>query len=96
MNVGLLLLAYWHPEAVLLAGAVVLSVACRVRRVPRYRRLLDQLGSPESLAVFAGAARSGRMSAIDRSVLLLAAFILGLLILSTVHSYLGLFGPRLP
>ena len=96
MNLGLLFLAYWHPEAVLLAGAVVLSVAGCVRRVPRYGRLLDQRSSPESIAASAGAGRSGRMSAIDRSVLLLAAVVLGLLTLSTIHSFFGLVGPRLP
>jgi hypothetical protein len=96
MNLGLLLLAYWHPEAVLLAAAVVLSVAGPVRRAPRYRRLLDQLSLPESVAPFAGAGRPGRMSATDRGILLLAAVVIGLMVFSTIHTYFGLIESRLP
>jgi hypothetical protein len=94
MSFGLLVLAYWHPEVVLFASAVVLSVAGPVRRVPRYRRLLDQLSLPESVAAVAG--RSGRMNVIDRGILTLAAVVLSLLAMSTIHSYFGLVDPRLP
>jgi len=86
MSLGLLLLAYWHPEAVVLASAVVLSAAGLVRRVPRYRRVLDQLGLPEGVAPLAGAGGSGRMSVIDRGILLLAAVVLGLMVISTIRT----------
>jgi hypothetical protein len=90
MGLGLLLLAYWHPEAVLLASAVVLSVAGPLRRVPRYRRLLDQPSLPEGVEPMAGAGGPARMGAIDRGILLLAAVVLGLMVISTIRTYLGL------
>ena len=96
MNLGLLLLAYWYPEAVLLAAAVVLSVAGPVRRVPRYRRLLDQPSLPDGVVPLAGVGGPARMGAIDRGILIVAGIVLGLMVFSTIHTYLGLVDSRLP
>jgi len=96
MNLGLVFLAYWHPKAVLVAGVVVLSAAGLLRRVPRYRRLLEQLSFSQGVAPFTGAGRSGRMSVINRALLFLVVVVIGLVALSTVRTYFGLVDPRLP
>ena len=95
MTLGLLLLAYCDPETVLLAAAVVLSVAGLIRRVPRYRRLLDQLSLPEGVVPLAGAGGPIRMGTIDRGILVVAGVVLGLMVFSTIHAYLGLVDSRL-